>query len=274
MTVNRRLQTIPSKVAPRVRDPPTASNAGNGAARPNGRIFSPRLGAAKTAFINLAAHELRTPLAPMKADLALLSAAPRAQLGTEQRRSVDRLHRNLSRMSKLVEDLLQVARVQTGDIQLQPSRVDLGRLVRETTNAFEVAARNAGVSLRFTGPSRLMAVADVAHMERVTFNLVSNAIKFTPPNGRVHVEVRSDGDDVVVAVHDTGIGFRASDASKLFEAFAQLRPEQAVRAKGAGLGLYTCRKLVELQGGTLRAHSRGPGQGSTFEFRIPKVPTF
>lgn len=229
-----------------------------------------RLNAARTEFINMAAHELRTPLAPMKAETALLKTSSPDELGNEQRKSVDALARNLERLSTFVDDLLEVARMQAGKIELKRQRIDLGKLVATTANLFETAAQYSDVTVKVVSPKECFVTVDRARIEQVVFNLISNALKFTGRGGTVTLSVATSREgDVVVEVKDTGIGIPKEDQAKLFQPFGQIDKAHQKRQKGAGLGLFICKTLVEMHEGKVWVKSAGPGKGATFGFSVP-----
>lgn len=233
-----------------------------------------RVNAARTNFINMAAHELRTPLAPMKAEISLLKSAGHEQLGNDQRRSVDTLSRGIERLSTFVEDLLEVSRMQAGKIDVHESSFDLYELLAKTVSLFETAAKYGEVSMEVNGRPGVRVTADPMRIEQVVFNLLSNALKFTPPGGKVIIGVADEGrHGVVVEVKDSGEGLRPEDIKRLFEPFAAIRKDRQRRQKGAGLGLYICKTLVELHGGQIWAQSAGLNRGATFSFRLPRGRT-
>jgi len=223
----------------------------------------------KTLFINTAAHELRTPLTPLKLHLHVLKGEKRGQLNDEQRRIMRVLGRNLDRLGQLVEDVLDVGRLQAQRIHLEAEEVDLGRLVGDVVEAFqEVAAKNA-VALAWRSPGEARMSADPRRLSQVLFNLLDNAFKFTPAGGRIEVELRCEGDTAEVAVRDTGAGLSEEDIAKLFQPFSQAHdPMQRTRA-GTGLGLYISRGFAQLHGGDLRCASPGRGRGATFTLTLP-----
>lgn len=221
----------------------------------------------KTRFINTAAHELNTPLTPIQMQLELLQRSRHGPLNEAQRRSVAILTRNFDRLAGLVHDMLESARIQAGKVQLEPRRTDLNRTVLEAIETYQEAARTAGVVLTAHVAPDLAVPADPRRVNQVLFNLVSNALKFTPRGGRVVVETERGATEAVLWVRDTGRGIAPRDLPRLFQPFVQLG--EATPGAGTGLGLYICKGIVEAHGGRIWAESAGPGQGAAFAFTLP-----
>ncbi|MBI2077176.1 MAG: HAMP domain-containing histidine kinase [Euryarchaeota archaeon] len=223
---------------------------------------------AKTHLINSAAHELGTPLTPIKVQLHMLKERV-SQPGFETLRpGVEMVDRNIGRLEVLVRDMLDVARLESGKLELQCERADLAVLGRDAVQTFDALASQAGLSLSFEGPRELWATVDGKRIVQVLFNFLSNAIKFTPKGGRIAMALSRRADVAEFAVVDDGVGIEPADADRLFQPFSQL--QDPVRARpGAGLGLYISRGLVERHGGNIWCRSEGRGQGSTFGFSIP-----
>lgn len=223
----------------------------------------------KTLFINTAAHELRTPLTPLRVHVHVLKEGQKGELNPEQRKTVEVLDRNVERLSRRVEDVLNVARLQGRRLGLQRGPVDVDALVREAVEAFSEQAKAVGVSLEAKLGSRLNVEGDGKRLTQVLYNLLENALKFTPAGGHVWVETAAGGKDAVVRIRDTGVGIAPRDMARLFQPFSQVHdPLERTRA-GSGLGLYISRGIVELHGGSLSAASPGPGRGSTFTIVLP-----
>lgn len=225
----------------------------------------------KTQFLNTAAHELNTPLTPLRLQLHLLKAGSMGALNERQAKAVALLDRNVSRLSGLVGEILEVARLQSGRVRLTPASVEVDAVVDEVIESFNETARKVGVALAFEGTPGLHVYADRNRFTQVLFNLVSNALKFTPAGGSVKIDARRpDGDpQVEIQVRDTGLGLTPEQMARLFQPFSQVHDPMAVPATGTGLGLYICKGLVEAQGGRITVKSPGPGAGSTFTFTLP-----
>jgi PAS domain S-box-containing protein len=224
------------------------------------------LGRLRTEFFNVVAHELRTPLTPMLLQVDLLRSWAR---DPAQRAAVDILDRAVGRLNRLLDEVLDAARVERGSLTVRPELVDLGRLVREAAGMFEATVQQAGLALEVDAPPRLEVRADPQRLAQVLFNLLSNAAKFTAPGGTVRMRVvEGEEEEVRVEVVDTGRGLSPEQQQHLFEPFS--RVQGGPRVAGTGLGLFISKGIVESHGGRIGAHSEGPGRGSTFWFTLPR----
>ncbi|MEA3198763.1 MAG: hypothetical protein QOE90_191 [Thermoplasmata archaeon] len=221
----------------------------------------------KTQFVNTLSHELRTPLTPLKVQLHILKNAP--QEGPARQRAMDMLERNLARLSSLVDEFLEVARIQSGGLKLSKARADAGPILHESLESYHDVARANGVKLEVALDPALWADLDPKRISQVVFNLVGNAMKFTPKGGTIRVEARRKADAIQVRVSDTGVGLSAADIAKLFEPFSQAHDTMQKTNAGTGLGLFICRGIVESHGGRIGVDSDGPGKGSCFWFTLP-----
>jgi signal transduction histidine kinase len=218
----------------------------------------------KTEFMNAIAHELRTPLTPIMMQLEFLKTSPRDP--ERQQRSFEVLSRSMGRLNALVDQLLDVARLQRGG--LPPGRpIDLGAVVEDASEIFSDLAKDAGLSLDIDLDEGLRADADADAITQVVTNLLSNALKFTPRGGRLAVRAFEKEGQCVVRVQDSGVGLTPEQAGRLFAPFIQVHGER--RAGGSGLGLFISKGIVERYGGTIWVESDGPGRGTTFTFSLP-----
>lgn len=229
----------------------------------------------KTQFLNTAAHELNTPLTPLRLQLHLLKSGSMGEMNERQGKAISLLDRNVTRLSGLVAEILEVARMQSGRIRLTPTMVEVDAVVDEVIESFSETARHVGVGLAYEGTPGLTLYADRNRCTQVLFNLVSNALKFTPAGGSVTISavLARDPQTIVMEVRDTGLGLTSEQMSRLFQPFTQVHDPMAVTASGTGLGLFICKGLVEAQGGTIKVTSPGPGRGSTFTFTLPAGPS-
>jgi PAS domain S-box-containing protein len=222
---------------------------------------------AKDEFLAMLGHELRNPLGAIGSAIAVLNQISKADDATVRPRQI--IARQVQHVARLVEDLLDVARISAGRIVLQRRPVDLEEIV-ERGLASLALAKTTDHDVAFTGEP-VTVDGDPARLEQVVWNLLDNATKYTPAGGRILVTLRSEGEEGVLRVEDTGIGMAAELLPRVFEPFTQA--EQSLdRAKGGlGLGLTLVKRLVEAHGGTVSASSQGSGQGSVFEVRLPRL---
>jgi CheY-like chemotaxis protein/two-component sensor histidine kinase len=223
-------------------------------------------------FLAMLAHELRNPLAPMHSAIYL-----QKNLQTDDPLIVktrDILERQVNHMTRMVDDLLDVARLERGKIDLQRQRLDLNGAVTAALDAClpSVRARSHHVKTTLAGEA-LFIDADPVRVEQLLTNLIVNAAKFTPNGGEIELQTRRDGPVALVCVRDNGIGIRPEMLEAVFTPFAQDDHSLARSAGGLGIGLSIARALAQLHGGSLRAHSEGADQGALFEARIPLSTT-
>ncbi|MDN4036430.1 PAS domain S-box protein [Massilia sp. YIM B02443] len=225
----------------------------------------------KTEFLATLAHELRNPLAPMRTGLDLLRLGTKeGQGGPGNTRVMDMMDRQLRQMVHLIDDLMDVSRISSGKIVLKRERIDLGQAIAnavETALPAAEAARHAlTVDLADGG---LEVEADATRLAQVLSNLLTNAVKYTPPGGRIRVSVRRDGDAASVAVSDSGMGIPREEQARVFDMFSQVSRNMGRAQGGLGIGLSLVRSLVEMHGGSIAVRSAGAGQGSTFTVTLP-----
>jgi signal transduction histidine kinase len=217
----------------------------------------------KTDFLNAAAHELNTPLTPLQLQLHILLKADEMGNAEARSRALGIIQRNVERMALLVQDMLDVARLQSGRLAIQRQPADLAAVLREAIETYRPPADAKGIRIDVEGPESLVVAIDPKRTSQILYNLVSNAIKYTPPEGRITVRYGGDDTQVRIEVQDTGLGFSAEQLGRMFSPFGQAHVSQ-VSAPGTGLGLFISRGIAERHGGRLDASSPGPGQGATF----------
>ena len=222
----------------------------------------------KDEFLAMLGHELRNPLAAIASAVSILTRFGQPGDGAEPARAV--IGRQVQHLSRLVDDLLDVSRVISGKIALMRAPMDLGGLVMEVTGAWRAAGRLDRHDVRVDASSAWVD-ADETRMEQVIANLLGNALKYTPHGGRVDVRVRVDRDDARLEVADTGQGLPAELIDRVFDVFVQGDRTLDRSQGGLGLGLSLVKALVEMHGGTVQAHSDGPGKGSVFTVRLPST---
>ncbi len=220
----------------------------------------------KDEFVALISHDLRTPLTSIMGYLEL--ALEEEDLTDEVRGFLDVASRNSERLLRLVNDLLFVARLQAGELSLEPDAVDLGDVVRETMRAVEPRAAAKGITLTCVLDAVPQVHADRGRLLQVLDNLVSNALKFTPESGTVHVSLLQRDGSVRLEVRDSGIGIAPEDQRHLFQRFFRATNAVERQLPGTGLGLYIARVIAEAHEGSLSVSSE-LGRGSTFRLELP-----
>jgi PAS domain S-box-containing protein len=221
----------------------------------------------KTEFLATLAHELRNPLAPLRNGLEVMRLAADNPVAVGKAR--DMMERQLAHMVRLVNDLLDIARITGGKVELRKERVELRSVVASAVETSLPLLEAGGHKLTLDIPEELALDVDPTRLAQVLSNLLNNAAKYTPAGGSIELSARRDGDEVVVAVSDTGVGIPEESLSTIFEMFSQIGQNMDRAQGGLGIGLSLVRRLVELHGGTITAASPGAGEGSTFVVRLP-----
>jgi signal transduction histidine kinase/ActR/RegA family two-component response regulator len=221
--------------------------------------------AARDQFLAMLGHELRNPLSAIMTALQVMerrSPTDSRELGIVARQS--------RQLARIVDDLLDVARVTSGKVALHRVLVDLTSLVTKAVEALQPLAVKSGITLDLSVPSAgLLVMGDPVRLEQVLANLVGNALKYTPRRGHVWVELQHEGAEAVLRVRDDGSGIAPDQLRRVFETFAQVETTLDRSRGGLGLGLTVARSLVAMHGGTIEAFSEGIGRGSEFVVRLP-----
>jgi PAS domain S-box-containing protein len=222
----------------------------------------------KDEFLATLAHELRNPLAPICSALGIMRASGQQPSLAEQARGM--AERQVQHMARLIDDLLDVARVSQGKIQLLKGPVDLEQIVHRALEAVRplIDEKHHEVSVTLPAPP-LRLEADATRLEQVLRNLLSNAAKYTEPGGRIWLTAECDPEGLTLRVQDTGIGLAPEMFAKIFDPFVQASRSLDRSEGGLGIGLTLVRRLVELHGGRVEVHSAGLGRGSEFVVHLP-----
>ena len=224
------------------------------------------LDSAKSNFLNMISHELKTPLTAIYAHLDLLDDL-KGNFSEQQLKSLDAIIRNSSQLKMLIENILEIARIEANKFELDLSEVDVNSLIAEVTENLSILSNKKGVRLLKKQQKIPLITADYNRTREILLNLISNAIKFTN-NGSIIVQSRRHGRFILVSVTDSGTGIPKEKLSKLFQKFYQVDPPASRSYGGTGLGLSITKQLVELQGGKVDVKSK-LGKGSTFSFTLP-----
>jgi signal transduction histidine kinase/ActR/RegA family two-component response regulator len=222
----------------------------------------------KDEFLAVLAHELRNPLATMMSAVGILDHVGSADPSAARARRL--IHRQTEHVARLLDDLLDVARIGQGQLDLQLDYQHLTDIVRQAVEAERHASEQKRQRLTITAPDGPFVVrCDAARLHQAFRNLVHNAIKYTPPGGAIDIAIGDAGDQWAVSVRDTGVGIPAEKLTAIFGLFTQLDRRPGVTAAGLGIGLSLVKRIVELHGGSVEARSEGPGKGSEFIVRLP-----
>jgi signal transduction histidine kinase len=221
----------------------------------------------KSEFLANMSHELRTPLNAIIGFSEVLRDGLIGELTDQQRGFIGDIFGSGKHLLSLINDILDLAKIEAGRMELALSQVAVPELLRGAVSMHSERADRGGIELALTtNPAEISISADERRLRQIVFNLLSNAVKFTPSGGRIDVSAHTQNGRVEIAVADTGPGIPLEDIESIFEEFEQTADGK--QAEGTGLGLPIARKLVELHGGHLMVESR-PGHGSTFRFTLP-----
>jgi PAS domain S-box-containing protein len=226
---------------------------------------------ARDEFLSIAAHELKTPLTPLRVQTEGLLRALKKPEGVPAEKLVDRLQRidrSARRLERLIENLLDFSRVAAGRLELRQEETDLARLTAEVVERLREAADRAGSSVALSTNGPVRGLWDVLRMEQVIENILGNAIKYGSGQP-IEIEVAADGESALFRVTDHGIGIPKESQGRIFERFERVAPVE--HFGGFGLGLWIVRQIVEAHGGTIAVESDGGGQGAVFTVRLPQA---
>jgi len=219
-------------------------------------------------FLAMLAHELRNPLAPMRHAVEIMRLQKIEQPILKESAAI--VGRQVDHIVRIVDDLMDVARLERGKVMLQRSRLDLNRVVAAAVEACLPQAQAHGHRITLNFDARELPMdADAVRLEQIICNLVNNAIKYTEEPDEIYVETGAEGAEALITVRDRGVGFEPGVAAKLFTPFLQVNPTLARSEGGLGIGLTIVQRLAELHGGSVSAASEGPGKGARFAVRLP-----
>jgi signal transduction histidine kinase len=230
-----------------------------------------QLDKAKSEFLSIVSHELRTPITPLKAQLQMLQQEYFGPLTDKQQQSLSVVLRNAERLNKIIEDFLEVSRIEAARLKFVFKPVTLLELIQETVRFMEGFAKEKNISLVVMSEPLPDIEADPDRISQVLRNLIHNAIKFSPQNSTIEIYANLQKNYVRFGVTDQGVGLTSEDQIRVFEPFYQVAGTLSRNYGGTGLGLTICRGIVEAQKGKIWVESK-PGQGSSFYFTVPLQP--
>jgi signal transduction histidine kinase len=230
-----------------------------------------KLDEAKSEFLSIASHQLRTPLTGIKGYLSMILEGDYGKMPKKQEKIVQDVFNASDRMSRLINVFLNVSRIESGRLKLDYADVDLGILIEECIKDLKSSVQEKGLKLSFDYKKEKIPIikADSDKMKDVILNLIDNAIKYTP-KGKIHIKLsKQDSKNILVQIKDTGIGLDQVGIEKLFNKFSRGEGISKINTSGSGLGLYIVRRIIEEHNGKVWVESDGLGKGSTFQFTLP-----
>lgn len=222
-------------------------------------------------FISMVAHELRTPLVAVEAGIELMNAGELGELTPEQKETLELAEKNINVLTNLIDDMLDAMRIEAGKLELMKKSLSIGELIRKAVNEFKPMAIKKKHKLILEIPDSLpLIMGDISLLIKVFNNLLSNAIEYTPTNGRIKISAREDGENIHATISDTGIGIPEGEISRIFGRFHVVDNTPPRNRKRMGLGLAIAKGIVENHGGKIWVESE-IGKGSTFHVTLPKM---
>lgn len=229
-----------------------------------------RLSNAKSEFISIASHQLRTPLAAVKGYISMVLEGSYGKLNERAKRPMENVYQSNERLIKLVNDLLNLSRLDAGKIKFEPKPTSLEEMVKGIVEELRITIENKGLYIKMKWPELPLpeVMVDRDHIRQVIINIIDNAIRYTEKGG-VTVKFQITNSKLQIIIADTGEGMTKEEISHLFESFSRGTAGTRFWTEGAGLGLYIARKFIDMHKGRIFAESKGKGKGSTFYIEIP-----
>jgi signal transduction histidine kinase len=228
-----------------------------------------RISQAKSEFISIASHQLRTPLSAIKGYLSMILEGSYGELPEKVKRPMENVYQSNERLIKLVNDILSVSKIEAGEMEMNWEKEDLREIIKEVISELSIKAKEKSLYLKFEEPKEFPKILlDREKIRQVILNLVDNAIRYTQKGG-VTVKLQMANEKLQIVVSDTGEGLTKEEKEKLFERFSRGTAGTKFWTEGAGLGLYIARRFVEMHKGRIWAESEGRGKGSTFYVELP-----
>lgn len=224
----------------------------------------------KDNFLSITTHELRTPLTPIKSQVQLLLEGDYGKLNSEQERAIKMISRNEENLNRLTSDLMDISKIKSNKFTLILEKIELNEIINNIIKDLKSLAKEKNIIISFLPLIGIPKInADKLRIVQIMNNLISNALKFTPENGQINIELKNSDNNIVISIKDTGIGLATENLSKIFTPFSQVQNDLNRKYRGTGLGLSITKGIVEAHGGKIWAESPGEGQGSSFIFNLP-----
>jgi len=231
-----------------------------------------RASRAKSEFLASMSHELRTPLNAIIGFSEVLRDQYFGNLNEKQTEYVNDVLESGKHLLSLINDILDLSKIESGKVELQPSEANIKRLLENSLIMVREKCVRHGINIKENFPQDIDALeitVDERAIKQIMFNLLSNAAKFTPDGGSITMEAENKGEELIVRIEDTGIGIAPEDQRKIFHEFSQIKSHITKKMSGTGLGLSLVKRLVEMHGGRIWVESEGEGKGSRFSFSLP-----
>ncbi|MBE3122381.1 MAG: hypothetical protein IMZ58_09275 [Thermoplasmata archaeon] len=225
----------------------------------------------KSNFLNITSHELRTPMSTIKGYNQMLLKGNLGTINEEQKHSLEVILRNSNRLDRLIQDILDISRLESGTMRFVTEKIDVTKMVKEIAETMQASADLKGIKINVeTGIDVPELTIDIDRITQVVVNLLNNAIKFSPDDSMIHIKARKEKEDVLFEFQDYGRGIPEEHHKKIFQTFYQVDSDADTKFGGAGLGLAICYGIIIAHGGRIWVESTGkPGEGSTFRFTLP-----
>ncbi|MFW6026245.1 MAG: sensor histidine kinase [Candidatus Woesearchaeota archaeon] len=232
-----------------------------------------KLDKAKSEFISIASHQLRTPLTAIKGYLSMIAEGSYGEVSKEAKEKMESVLGSSERLINLVNDLLNLSRIESGKIDMDFQNINLNEFIKESIKELEIVAEDEDLYLEFDSESKLSAKIDPDRMRQVVLNIIDNAIKYTKEGGITvslkKQELESGKDSALIKIKDTGEGMTQKDIDSIFESFSRGSAGDLMHNEGAGLGLYIAKKFVDMHNGSIWIKSEGKGRGTCFYIELP-----
>lgn len=224
----------------------------------------------KSDFVTLASHQLRTPLSGIKWYTEILLSEKHDSLTDRQKKYLKEVYRSNERAISLVNDLLDVSRIQEGHIHLELRAVRIEKVIQEIIDSFEsiIQANKVDVNFEVKHGPLPPVTTDSEKLRRVIINLLSNSVKYTPSGGEINIVLEQKDDELQISIRDTGVGIPEEEKEKIFEKFFRGQQVIKIAPDGTGLGLYIAKSLIQAMGGEISFDSK-VGEGTTFTINLP-----